>query len=123
MAGLAVAVSSGYQHRGDGGFRLAVAIGGSVEQLGGAHLLRDHTQEAELDVTGSQDGAGGGVLEAGRGVVERVLGRQKRPGAALELLVVCSADPLGTNRPACACHCVHFYLKKGLRIQSAGRAA
>jgi hypothetical protein len=123
VARLAVAVPGRHQHGGDGGLGLAVAVGGAVEELGGSHLLRNQAEKTKFDITGPQDGAGFGVLESGRGVKERVLDGQDGPGAALQLLMRGTADPLGTDGPVCACHRVYFYLKKGLRIQSAARVA
>lgn len=76
MPGLMAGVGGRHQHRGDGGLRFAVPVGAAVEQLGGPDPLGDQAEEAEFDVAGAQDGAGFGVLEPCRGLVERVLDRK-----------------------------------------------
>ena len=77
--------------------RLAVHVGGPVQQLGGGELLRDQPQKRQLDVARAQHGAGRGVLEARRRLVERVVGRDERSGLALQILVGRLADPLGAG--------------------------
>ena len=105
VAGLAPGVPSRHQHRRGARLRFAVPVGGAVEQLGGAHLLRDQPEESQLHVTRTQHRPGSGLLETRRGLVERILGRQHRAFAPPKLLVMCPADPLGAYRPLRARHC------------------
>ena len=87
----------GHDHRGRGGIGLAVHVGGAIQQLGGPHALRDQAHERQLDVPAAQDGSRGGVLEARRRLVERVVGRQLRAGTAHQFLVGDVPDPLCTS--------------------------
>ena len=77
----------GHHHRGHCGVRLAVHVGGPVEQLRGRDCLGDQAEERQFDVTGAQHGARFGVLEAGGRVVERIVCGQERSDAAREFLV------------------------------------
>ena len=87
----------GHDHRGRGGIGVAVHVGGAIQQLGGAHALRDQAHEGQLDVAAAQDGSRGGVLEAGGRFVERIIGRQLRAGTAYQVLVGDVPDPLCTS--------------------------
>ena len=87
----------GHDHRGGGGFRIAVHVGGPVQQLRGRDALRDQPEKRQLDVAAAQHGARVGVLETCRWVVERVVGGKLRADAPLQFFVLRLPDPLGAS--------------------------
>ncbi len=77
-------------------------------------LLRDQPEKRQLDVAAAQHGAGRGMLETCRRVVERVVGGQLRADAPLQFLVLRLPDPLGAGSRSrrCPSPSGHSYLRK-----------
>ena len=112
------AALGGCDHRGHGRLGLAVHVGGPVKQLGGDELLRDQPEKGHLDVAAAQNGARRGVLEALRGVVERVVG-WAAAGRTPRSIVLCGTEPIHSAPVAGATlpkSIRPVLLKKALRI-------
>ena len=109
MPGLVGGMAGRNQYRGDGRFRVAVAVDGAVQELGCRDALGDKAHEAQFDVAGSQYGADFRVVKPGGRLVERILRWQRRTSAALKFRMRRSADPLGVDCPVRDCHVFLYF--------------
>jgi hypothetical protein len=86
-----------HDDRGGGRVRIAVHIGGPVQQLGGRDVLRNQPEKRQLNVAAAEHRAGPGMLETRRWVVERVVRGELRTGAPLQFFVLRLPNPLGAG--------------------------
>ena len=86
-----------HDDRGGGRLRIAVHVGGPVEQLGGRDALRDQPEKRQLNVAAAEHRARAGMLETCRRVVERVVGGQLWADAPPQCFVLRLPDPLGAS--------------------------